>query len=83
MGSPADPGHGGLGHQHRLLVGQQLDAVGEAEVLHHHRQLSAVGVVLQHPDHTTAIRPPGFYFETTQEVSVSLAGRIRRQNLSR
>lgn len=54
-GLPADPGHGGLCHQHRLLVRQQLDAVREAQVLHHHRQLFGLRVVLEDAERTQQV----------------------------
>lgn len=58
-GLPADPGHGGLRHQHRLLVRQQLDAIWESHVLHHHRQLLGLGVVLEDAeDETACVREP-------------------------
>lgn len=50
MELPADAGHGGLGHQHRLLIGQQLDPIWKSEVLHHHRQFPTLSVVFQHAD---------------------------------
>lgn len=58
-GLPADPGHGGLSHQHRLLVWQQLDAIWESQVLHHHRELLGLSVVLEDAeDETARVREP-------------------------
>lgn len=48
--SPAYPGHGGLCHQHRLLVRQQLDAVRESQVLHDDGQLPGFRVKLQNSE---------------------------------
>lgn len=50
---PSYPSHCGLCHQHRLLIRQQLDAIWKSKVLHHHRQLPALCVVLQHSENTT------------------------------